>query len=156
MDRVRLCILRSDGGIVSLAALVTEHSGAIEYDLLTKTGHELQDVGRSLSWGALASFIANVDDNSALTRELNDEYQIWATTIKTNGILADIYDVLSQINANLVALGERKPSKAPKPYPRPGVEKKQDNVKHFGSAVPRGEFRKWLEKKRRERNGRRT
>ena len=155
MVTVRIRLLRSDGGIVSLAAFVTEHSGAIEYDLLTKTGHELQDVGRTLSWNALASFVMNVGGDSALSREMNADYHIWATATKTNGILADIYDMLAQINANLVAIGERKPSKTPKAYPRPGVEEKQENVKHFGKgALPKGEFRKWLEKKRKERNAR--
>lgn len=155
MAPVRVSVLYLDGGIVSLAAFVTEHSGAIEYDLLTKTGHELQDVGRSLSWGALASFVMNVSGDSALSEEMNADYHIWATATKTNGILADIYDMLAQINANLVAIGERKPSKLPKAYPRPGVEEKQENVKHFGKgALPKGEFRKWLEKKRKERNAR--
>lgn len=146
------CLLRGDGGIVSLAAFVTEHDGAIEYDLLTQTGHELQDVGRTLSWDALASFVLHVGSDSALSRDLDAEYQLWATTIKTNGILADIYDVLSQINANLVAIGSHKESKPIKPYPRPGMEEKRENVKHYGKgALPRGEFRKWLEKKREER-----
>lgn len=96
----------------------------------------------------------NVSGDSALSEEMNADYHIWATATKTNGILADIYDMLAQINANLVAIGESKASKTPKTYPRPGVEEKQENVKHFGSALPRGEFRKWLEKKRKERNGR--
>ena len=155
MVSVRYDILPSDGGIISLAAFVAEHDGAIEYDLLTRTGHELQDVGGSLSWGALASFVLNSAGDSALSRELDSEYHLWATTTKTNGILADIFDMLAQINANLVALGERKQAKEIKPYPRPGMEDRRENVKHFGKgALPRGEFRKWLEKKRRERNGR--
>jgi len=148
-------ILRINGGIASLSAFVTEHEGAIEYDLLTQTGHELQDVGRSLSWSALASFVINDGSDSALSRELDAERHLWATTTKTNGILADIFDMLAQINANLVAIGERKPSKQPAPYPRPGVEEKRENVKHYGKgALPRGQFRAWLEKKRKERNAR--
>ncbi len=151
MAAVRLCLLRSNGGIVGLAAFVVEHDGAIEYDLLTKTGHELKDIGRSLSWDALASFVIYDGNDSALARELDEEYTLWATALKSNGILADIFDMLAQINANLVALGEHKASKQVSPYPRPGMEEKRDNVKHFGrGALPRGEFRKWLEKKREE------
>lgn len=151
MAAVRLCLLRSNGGIVGLAAFVVEHDGAIEYDLLTKTGHELKDIGRSLSWDALASFVIYDGNDSALARELDEEYTLWATALKSNGILADIFDMLAQINANLVALGEHKASKQVAPYPRPGMEEKRDNVKHFGrGALPRGEFRKWLEKKREE------
>ena len=133
---------------------VAQHDGAIEYDLLTKTGHELKDIGRTLSWSALESFISYEPNDSALARELDDEYPIWSMRIKTNGILADIYDILAQINANLVAIGEGRESKQIKPYPRPGVEDTRDNVKHFGKgALPKGEFRKWLERKRREKNG---
>lgn len=141
--------------MISLAAFVIEHDGAIEYDLLTKTGHELRDVGRTLSWDALASFVLHIDGESALSRDLDAEHQIWATTTKTNGILADIYDMLAQINANLVSIGNRKPAKQPKPYPRPNMEVKQENVKHYGrDPLPKGEFRTWLEKKRKERNAR--
>lgn len=155
MAAIWISIPRVNGGIISLAAFVIEHDGAIEYDLLTKTGHELRDVGRTLSWEALASFVLHIDGESALSKELDAEHQIWATTTKTNGILADIYDMLAQINANLVSLGEKKPAKPTKPYPRPNMEDKQENVKHYGKgALPRDKFRKWLEKKRKERNAR--
>ena len=129
-----------------------EHEQAIEYDLLTQTGHELRDVGRTLSWDALTSFVTNLGNESALARELDEEYSIWATTVKTNGILADIFDMLAQINANLVAIAERSKAKPMPSYPRPGVEDDGEDVKHFGKgAVPRGEFRQWLEKKREDR-----
>lgn len=155
MAAVWLTVLRVDGGIVSLAAFVTEHAGAIEYDLLTKTGHELQDVGRTLSWNALASFVLHGDADTALAREMNEEYSLWTMTMKTNGILADIFDMLAQINANLVAIGSHSKAKPVKPYPRPGMEEKREDVKHFGKgALPRGQFKVWLEQKRKERNGR--
>ncbi len=155
MAAVRLTVLRVDGGIVSLAAYVTEHAGAIEYDLLTKTGHELRDVGRTLSWNALTSFIFHVDAGSALVRETDPEYALWTTRVKTNGILADIYDVLAQINANLIAMGSHSKAKPVKPYPRPGIEEERGDTRKIGKgALPRGEFREWLKQKRIERNGR--
>lgn len=155
MAAVRKRILRVDGGIVSLAAYVTEHAGAIEYDLLTKTGHELRDVGSTLSWNALTSLIFHSAEDSALARENDEEYSLWATRTKTNGILADIYDMLAQINANLIAIGSRSKTKPVKPYPRPGTEKDAENARRIGkSALPKGEFRKWLEQKRIEHNGR--
>ena len=132
---------------------MTEHAGAIEYDLLTKAGHELRDVGRTLSWGALASFILHGDSDSALAREMNEEYSLWTMTMKTNGILADIFDMLAQINTNLVAMATHSTSKPVKPYPRPGMEERREDTKRFGKgAVTKDEFRKWLERKRRERN----
>lgn len=155
MAPARFCILYSNGGIISLSAYVAEHEEAIEYDLLTKTGHELRDVGRSISWNALASFLCYSGADSALGREVEEEYALWASTTKTNGILADIYDLLNQINANLVAIGSNSKSKPVKPYPRPGMIDNREDVKHFGKgALPKDEFREWLENKRREYYGR--
>jgi len=72
----------------------------------------------------------------------------WSNAVKTNEILADIYDMLAMINANLIAVGNKKNAKAPKPYPRPGAKPK--NEQHFGSgALPPNELRKWIEEKRR-------
>lgn len=144
----------SRGGIISLAKAVDEHREAIEFDLLTQTGHELKDVGRTLSWGAFRSFLKYAQPDSALTQAVRPEVSEWASTTKTNFILADIYDVLAQINANLVAVGSRKPAKNVKPYPRPG-KKDKDSEKHIGSgALPPDELHRWFEEKRAEFNAR--
>lgn len=82
--------------------------------------------------------------------ELDPEMAAWANTIKTNVILADIFDVLAMINANLVAVGSRKAAKKPKPYPRPGKRDPEDEM-HFGKgALPPEELHEWIENKRRE------
>jgi hypothetical protein len=94
-----------------------EHHKALECDLLCK-GYELKDVGRSLSWDALLSFISNLGPDSYVAKEMEPELHDWTTTFKTNKILADIYDMLAMINANLVAFGSKKQAKKPKPYPR--------------------------------------
>ena len=118
--------------------------------MLTQTGHELSDIGRTLSWDALDSFLSNLGAESALVREMNPEVDTWGTTIKTNMILADIWDVLAMINANLVAVGSKKKAKAPKPYPRPW-KKDPDREQHIGSdGLPPDELRKWFEQKRKE------
>lgn len=84
--------------------------------------------------------------------ELNPEMYAWCSSAKTNAILADIYDRLADLNANLIALGSGKKAKRPKYYPRPGDKKKEE--KHIGSgALPLAEMDKWLEERRRERNG---
>ena len=84
-------------------------------------------------------------------REVNPEWAIWANRLKTNFILADIYDILAHINANLVAMGSGKPAKRVKPYPRPKQKKGNDNERHFGSKpLPVAELHKWIEKKRAE------
>jgi len=118
--------------MISLAAFIREHREAVNYDLLTQTGYSLDDVGRGLSWSALDSFIKNTSPNGALIREMRPDIFQWSSTAKTNALLADIYDMLAAINANLCAKGSGRKPKRPKPYPRPGGNKQQ---KHIGTAV---------------------
>lgn len=124
--------------MISLARFVTEHYEAIDYDLLTKTGYSLDDVGGRLSWSALYSFILK-NENGALLRELRPDISIWGTTAKTNALLADIYDMLAAINANLCAKGSGKRPKRPKPYPRPGESKTERKI---GKPMPIDELHK--------------
>ena len=80
-------------------------------------------------------------------REVRPELSEWSTTLKTNEILADIFDMLAIINSNLIAVGSKKKAKKPKFYPRPGAKQ---NEQHFGSgALPPDELRNWIEEKRR-------
>ena len=119
--------------------------------MLTKTGHELADVGSTLSWRALASFLMYSESGSALYRDVNGDAAVWTEVIKTNGILADIYDQLAQINANLVAIGSREKAKPVTPYPRPGAEKTAGNMRHFGKgALAPDELESWFEEKRKQ------
>ena len=90
------------GGIVGLAEFAEEHREALTYDLITRTHYQLEDVGGALSWGSLASFVKNLGTDSALARDL-DKATGWENTLRTNAILADIYDLLQVINANFVA-----------------------------------------------------
>ena len=77
--------------------------------------------------------------DSALFRELRPELAQWSTAAKTNALLADIFDVLSAINANLCAKGTGKKPKRPKPYPRPG---KKSTAKKVGTPLPIEELRR--------------
>ena len=110
------------------------------------TGHCLDDIGRSLSWGALGSFLNKLDVSSETARELDPDLASWAGTVKTNAILADIYDMLAMINANLCAIGSGKRAKKPKSYQRPGDKRKE----RIGgkNALPPDELRKWFEARR--------
>lgn len=142
------------GGIISLAAFTLKHREAVEYDLLTRTGYTLDDIGDALSWGAFSSFVRCLDLDSALGRETRKNEAAWASRIKTNAILADIFDAISQLNANIIALSTGKASKKITPYPRPFDTKKKDS-KHYGSgALPSEDLKSWFEKKRIEHNGR--
>lgn len=140
------------GGIIGLAKIVSEHREAIEYDLLTRTGYQLTDIGGALRWESLNAFLKQSGPGTALMQELHPEFAGWGTQEKANAILADIYDLLANINYNLIAIGGGKPKK-PKPYPRP-IKKEPENVRHIGrGALPTDELRKWFEEKRKKHAG---
>lgn len=80
--------------------------------------------------------------------ELDPDLAAWAGTLKTNAILADIHDILSLINANLVAMGSGKRATKPQPYKRPGDKDKEKIGKN---ALPPDQLREWFSKKRKER-----
>jgi hypothetical protein len=106
----------------------------------------LDDVGGRLPWSALYSFVINLGTDSALARDLGKATG-WETTLKTNAILADIYDQLRIIDIHLVRFiskGRTKPKF--KPYPRPG---KDDNTKRkIGKgAMPYDELRNWIKER---------
>lgn len=111
------------GGIVGLADFVEAHKKAVEHDLLVQTGHTLEDVGRTLSWGALGSFLHRVKPDSAVAEEIRPDIAEWSTTFKTNVILADIYDEIANFAAVMAAKGTRHSPKKPKEYSRPWIKK---------------------------------
>ena len=87
----------------------------------------------------------NLGTDSALARDLNKSTG-WEETIKTNAILADIFDLLQVINANLVAMASGGKKKVQvKPYPRPGGDK---NTKRMGKgALPLDPLREWIKER---------
>lgn len=123
--------------------MIDDHAGAVNYDLLTRTGYTLDDVGGRLSWSALSSFIRNLGTDSALARDMGKSTG-WESTLKTNAILADIYDLLQVIHRDLCSLGGNKPKKI-KPYPRPGRDK---DTKRIGKgAMPYYQLREWIKER---------
>lgn len=136
--------------MIGLTNFICEHREAVERDLLTETGFELQDVGGALSWGALKSFLSSVRLSSALGGELNPEMAEWSTRAKTNTILADIFDQLSLVNANLRVLITHKPGRRPEPYKRPGMEKA--NKQRIGKGtLPIDKMREWIKSRQEKR-----
>lgn len=137
--------------MISLARFIDEHGEAIGFDLITKTNFQIDDIGGALTWSSLDSFIKNLGGDSALARDLGKATG-WETTTKTNAILADIYDLLQVINANLISFASNGKKKTKiKPYPRPGRD--EDIKRKIGrEAMPLDELRKWL-KNRRMRHG---
>lgn len=111
------------------------------------TGHCLEDVGRSLSWDALGAFLNRPDVSGEIAKDIAPDIASWSGQIKTNAILADIYDLLAMINANICALGSGKKASRPKKYERPGDKDKQ----HIGkNALPPDELVAFFKRKRQE------
>ena len=125
---------RKRGGIVSLVRLIEKHDRALEYDLMTRTGRTLNEYMEMGAAGkvALISFIKFLPPDSALNRDINpkDEFGPWYTTMQTNRILADLFDVFVMANT--------KKGRQPKEYPRP--KKKQSIGK---GALPIKDFWTW-------------
>lgn len=102
---------------------------------MTRTGRTLEEYLNMGAAGlvALISFIENLPIDSALGKSKypRDEFREWHGTLKTNTILADIFDALVAANT--------KKGHRPKTYPRP-----QDNKNIIGSdAIPISEFWDW-------------
>ena len=103
---------------------------------MTRTPYSLEDLGGALSWGALRSFIYHLGTDSALARDLGKATG-WESTLKTNAILADIYDLLQVINNNLCHS-----KKKIRPYPRPG--KGNDNKRIGKGAITLDAMREFI------------
>ena len=122
----------------------------MERDLLVQTGHTLDDVGGALSWSALGAFLQKIAPDSATANEIEPEIAAFSGTFKTNAILADIYDLLAQINANIVAGFSRKHAQRPKRYPRPG----DSETRRIGKdSMTVSELDSWFAEKKRQRGG---
>lgn len=118
--------------------------------MLTRTNYQLDDIGGALTWSSLDSFIKNLKSDSATARDLGKATG-WEDILKTNAILADIYDILGVICGVLVFMATRG-KKKPKitPYPRPGKNEDKNKRKIGKGAMPASELLAWF---RRERNG---
>ena len=123
----------------------------MERDLLVQTGFTLDDVGGALPWSALGAFIHRIEPDGAIAQEIEPDIAAFSSRFKTNAILADIYDVLAQINANLVAGFSRKRSQKPRRYPRPGDNSKRQIGKNNSMTVD--ELDSWFEKKKQKHGG---
>lgn len=80
---------------------------------------------------------------------MHPEVEDWGTTLRTNIILSDIYDLLAVINANLRGGFSRKRPRKTKPYKRPWAKK--DSDKKFGKgALPKNQLREWIKNYRKK------
>jgi hypothetical protein len=71
----------------------------------------------------------------------------WESTLQTNVILADIFDLLQAINSNLCAIGGSKQHRKVKPYPRP-FGKGDESTKKIGKdPLPLNQLKEWIKGK---------
>lgn len=104
---------------------------------MTRTGRTLQEYLDMGAAGkvALISFVNFLPPESALSRALKpkDETYLWTTTLKTNVILADLYDAF--------VVSRTKKGHQPKWYPRP-----QKGRSVGKGAIPISQFWDWWNK----------
>lgn len=91
---------------------------------------------------ALVHFVKHLGADSALAAAYGAvDAHDWTTTLKTNVLLADVYDALTWFNYTYVASGSKHKPKKPKPYPRPWVK---GEVQKFGrEPIPIKDFDNW-------------
>lgn len=90
---------------------------------------------------ALVHFVENLDVDSALMRDIDSvDIAEWASNLKTNALLADVFDALVQFNFNYVQAHSKHRPQKPKPYPRPWA-KKEDKIGK--GAIPVSQFWDW-------------
>lgn len=123
--------------MISLVRMIENHDRAMEYDLMTRTGRTLAEYMNMGAAGkvALLSFMKYLPPDAELAKEMHPEYEEylpWMGTLKTNALIADLYDAF-------VAVHTEK-GKQPQLYPRPN-----NNKKKIGrGAIPVSKFKDWF------------
>ena len=94
---------------------------------------------------ALVHFIANLDIDSSLMRTIGEvDVAEWASNLKTNVLLADVFDAIAMFNFNFASANSKHKPQKPKPYPRPWV-KNEDKIGK--GAIPVSQFWEWWSSK---------
>lgn len=124
------------GGIRSLAQLVTEHGGAVRYELL-RVGRHLEDLGTTrLSWLDIQAVVQHAPPGNAIARAVAPDASGWG-----------ISDYLLAAIANLLATANwqrQQDDRAPRPKPilPPGID--DPATEGYGSdAIPLDQFNDW-------------
>ena len=136
------------GGIVGLANLVTEHGGALDYDLMTMTIYTIDDVGGRLPVGSLAHFVRHLPPESATMRELYPDEQekiLWSKGYATAQLVAALIDELRSFEYMYAKRNSRGGVRKPVPFETPWT-KPTKRVQHFGSDPIRiADFDEWFD-----------
>lgn len=127
--------------MIGLAVLIRQHGEALDYDLMTRLGGRVSQVGKTIPWDALSVFVRWLPPDAALYRSMHPKE--WQFRQQQPYLMADLYDLVSILRAEYEA-AHTKGGKVtpPPPYPRPGVE--DPNRKKIGSdPIPVSKFEEW-------------
>lgn len=129
---------------------MSNHRGALSYDLMTRTPYTIDDVPERMSWVDLLDFVQHVPQDSALAREMFPEQVIYGNEMFTQAILMDIHDAIVDFAYIYASIHAKKGAriKPPKPYKRPWAPDTDDEGKRIGSdPIPADQFDDWWESK---------
>ncbi|TQM29861.1 DUF5361 domain-containing protein [Nocardia bhagyanarayanae] len=127
------------GGILSLDALLEEHTEAIEYDLIT-IGLRLRMLGTDdLSWRDLKALIKQAPADSALARSVYGEDHQWQLG---QHLLADMADSLRWLVWSKTKAAQDGRDR-PEPIPRPGVTRGVERIGTAASIEAMNDFLTW-------------
>lgn len=129
---------------------MSNHRGALAYDLMTKTPYTIDDVPERMSWTDLLDFTQHLPQDSALVREMFPEQVIYGNEMFTQAILMDIHDLLSFFLYAYANAHKRKGATIdrPKPYKRPWAPEADEADRRIGSdPIPADQFDDWWESK---------
>lgn len=141
---------------------MAKHGGALEYDLLTKAGRTLDDLGGALSWRALRHFVQHLDHTSALWRERHKDKAEWFPWLDGTVLPALVADLIDCTNlgrweyaVSCTTKGHNKPRK-PKPVPTPWRKVGKGERRIGKDPIPISQFEDWWEsagRRAKQRNG---
>lgn len=103
-------------------------------------GMSLECAVRSFGWGEVINFADNLPISSMTVYAKNKDLLDFATDLKRNAILADIYDLIVAFYHTFAHAHGSKSSK-PKPYKRPWLAPDEQRI--GSGAIPISEFNKW-------------
>ena len=107
---------------------------------MTLLGMPFERAASSFGWANLVTFVHHLPPTSAVYREMYGDASEFASELKQNMILADIFDAVQFFNYNYAKSHGGKGRK-PKPYPRPFAD---DGAQRIGSdPIPISEFNDW-------------
>ena len=129
---------------------MSDHGGALDYDLMTLTPYTLDDVGERLSCSSLVHFIRHLPLTSATKREINgitDEQNMWMRGDVTTQLVACLIDEISGLEWMYQSAHSNTRIRRPKRFPTPWATDEDLGVRRFGKDPIRvGDFDAWFDR----------